>query len=213
MLYSQLLTLSCCVAFMTPRVVPGGVAVPRQVQLRSMAEDADDFPSDSAVPDEPEPEPTGEEADAPSDVEGDTGEDCAAPAVEAWNEELALDAETALLDRCLGVDRGASASEADRNDVERLARSLEALAPPLDPCRLEGVWSLVYSSEPGLYRSSPFFWSFSRLLEGKTSPTPVPGAKNSELAEAVYAVTDALGPFYTVGDATQTITASATTSV
>ena len=43
MLYSQLLTLSCCVAFLTPRVVPGGV-VPRQVQLRSMAEDADDFP-------------------------------------------------------------------------------------------------------------------------------------------------------------------------
>ena len=208
MLYRQLLTLSCCVAFLTPRVVPGGVAVPRQVQLRSMAEDADDFPSDSAVPDEPEPEPTGEEADAPSDVEGDAGEDCAAPAVEAWNEELALDAETALLDRCLGVDRGASASEADRNDVERLARSLEALAPPLDPCRLEGVWSLVYSSEPGLYRSSPFFWSFSRLLEGKTSPTPVPGARNSELAEAVYAVTDALGPFYTVGDATQTITAT-----
>ena len=207
MLYSQLLTLTAAVAFMTPRVVPRGVA-PRQVQLRSMAEDADDFPSDSAVPDEPEPEPTGEEADAPSDVEGDTGEDCAAPAVEAWNEELALDAETALLDRCLGVDRGASASEADRNDVERLARSLEALAPPLDPCRLEGVWSLVYSSEPGLYRSSPFFWSFSRLLEGKTSPTPVPGAKNSELAEAVYAVTDALGPFYTVGDATQTITAT-----
>ena len=104
MLYSQLLTLSCCVAFMTPRVVPGGIAVPRQVQLRSMAEDADDFPSDSAVPDEPEPEPTGEEADAPSDVEGEPGEDCAAPAVEAWNEELALDAETALLDRCLGVD-------------------------------------------------------------------------------------------------------------
>ena len=122
MLYSQLLTLSCCVAFLTPRVVPRGVAVPRQVQLRSMAEDADDFPSDSAVPDEPEPEPTGEEADAPSDVEGEPGEDCAAPAVEAWNEELALDAETALLDRCLGVDRGASASEADRNDVERLAR-------------------------------------------------------------------------------------------
>ena len=75
MLYSQLLTLTAAVAFMTPRVVPRGVAVPRQVQLRSMAEDADDFPSDSAVPDEPEPEPTGEEADAPSDVEGDTGED------------------------------------------------------------------------------------------------------------------------------------------
>merc|ERR1719353_209822 len=100
---------------------------------------------------------------------------------------MALDAETALLDRCLGVDRGTSASDADRADVERLARSLEALAPPLDACRLEGVWSLVYSSEPGLYRSSPFFWSFSRLLEGKTSPTPVPGARNSELAEAVYA--------------------------
>ena len=33
-------------------------------QLRSMAEDADDS-ADSAVPDEPEPEPTGEEADAP----------------------------------------------------------------------------------------------------------------------------------------------------
>ena len=72
-----------------------------------MAEDADDFPSDSAVPDA-RAEPTGEEADAPSDVEGDTGEDCAAPAVEAWNGELALDAETALLDRCLGVDPGRS---------------------------------------------------------------------------------------------------------
>ena len=46
------------------------------------------------------------------------------------------------------------------------------------------------------------------MLEGKTSPTPVPGARNSELAEAVYAVTDALGPFYTVGDATQTITST-----
>ena len=152
MLYSQLLTLTGCVALLTPRGVPRGVAVRSKgaaaatqmrqrhgaaaaTQLRSMAEDADDFPSDSAVPDEPEPEPTGEEADAPSDVEGDTGEDCAAPAVEAWNEELALDAETALLDRCLGVDRGASASEADRNDVERLARSLEALAPPLDRVR------------------------------------------------------------------------------
>ena len=57
MLHSQLLTLSCCVAFLTPRVVPRGVAVPRQVQLRSMAEDADDFPSDSAVPDEPDAAP------------------------------------------------------------------------------------------------------------------------------------------------------------
>ena len=146
-----------------------------------MAEDADDFPSDSAVPDEPEPEPTGEEADAPSDVEGDTGEDCAAPAVEAWNEELALDAETALLDRCLGVDRGASASEADRNDVERLARSLEALAPPLDPCRLEGVWSLVYSSEPGFIdhrRSSGAFRGYSRARR-RRRPSRAPRIRSS----------------------------------
>ena len=91
-----------------PRHKCANDTAPPPLLLRSMAEDADDFPSDSAVRrTSPSREPTGEEADAPSDVEGDAGEDCAAPAVEAWNEELALDAETALLDRCLGVDRGA----------------------------------------------------------------------------------------------------------
>lgn len=198
-------------AFMVPRAVapPPRARAVAATRLRSMEEDADDNPSDSAVPDEPEPEPTGDEADAPSDVDAPLAEeDCVVPEVEPWKEEMALDAETELLDRCLGVERGATASDADRADVERLARSLEALAPPLNLCQLEGVWSLVYSSEPGLYRSSPFFWSFSRLLEGKASPTPVPGAKNGDLAETVYAVTDALGPFYTVGDATQTITST-----
>jgi len=217
MMWKQLLLFTAAqtaLAFMAPRGVPR-VEVARlqraiaATRLHSMEEDADDFPSDSAVPDEPEPEPTGDEADAPSDVDDPLAEeDCVVPEVEPWKEEMALDAETELLDRCLGVNRGATASDADRADVERLARSLEALAPLLNLCQLEGVWSLVYSSEPGLYRSSPFFWSFSRLLEGKASPTPVPGAKNGDLAEAVYAVTDALGPFYTVGDATQTITST-----
>ena len=123
-----------------------------------MAEDADDFPSDSGLPEEELPEPTAEEADAPSDVEKEAEAD-------AYDDDAAYDAETALLDRCVGVDRGASASTADRAEVERLAASLEALAPPFEAAKLEGVWSLVYSSEPGLYRSSPFFWGFSRLSD------------------------------------------------
>jgi len=169
----------------------------RGIALRSMAEDADDFPSDSGLPEAEAPAPADEDVDA-------TGGAAVAP---AYDDAAAFDAETELLDRCVGVDRGASASAADRADVARLAAELEALAPPLDTSKLEGVWSLVYSSEPGLYRSSPFFWGFSRLLDGKASPAPVPGAKNADLAENVYAVTDALGPFYQIGDATQTISA------
>jgi len=201
--HALILALAACAAAFVPlsarrRHATCGLRAPSPsasaATLKSMAEDADDFPSDSVLPDE-EPVLSDEEADAPSDVADD-----AAP-----NAESVLEAEDAVLERCLGVDRGESASKADREDIARLVADLEQLAPPFDASMLEGTWSLVYSSEPGIYRSSPFFWGFSRLLEGKTSPAPVPGAQDDGLDQGIYAVTDALGPLYTIGDATQTI--------
>ena len=69
MLYRALMLFTSTMAFMVPRAVapPPRARAVAATRLRSMEEDADDNPSDSAVPDEPEPEPTGDEADAPSD--------------------------------------------------------------------------------------------------------------------------------------------------
>jgi len=200
--------------------------------LGSMVPGEDDYPSDSVLPDEAEPavafdvggdaeapsdvEDASEgassaggagaasDADCPSDVERDDDDDDDDDAA-AVDPAAAFDAEGALLDRVLALDRGATATDADRAAVDGLCADLEAMAEPFDPSALDGTWSLVYSSEPGLYRSSPFFWSFSRLLDGKTTPLAVPGAKTDGLADGVYAITDALGPLYTVGDATQTL--------
>jgi len=221
---------AACQAFVS--VVRRGASPLRSLRRFSMEEDGDDYPSDSTLPDEPAAafEPEVADVDAPSDVEDAGGsappagagpaegdwpsdvQDAAAAPAAVVDPEAAYDAERALLDRCLGLERGATASAADRNEVAALVGDLEALAPPFEPYELEGTWSLVYSSEPGIYRSSPFFWGFSRLLDGKNSPTPVPGAKSDGLADGIYAVTDALGLFYTVGEATQTITGSSLVS-
>ena len=223
------LLVAASVAFQGP-VLRRSMRAPRP--LRSM-EDGDDYPSDSTLPEDEAPviEADWAEVDAPSDVEeggassapaaGDAapaegdwpsdvqdGPDASAPA----DPEAAYDAERAVLDRVLGLERGAKASAADRSEVGALVSALEALAPPFDPLELEGTWSLVYSSEAGVYRSSPFFWGFSRLLDGRNSPTPVPGAKTEGLADGIYAVTDALGLFYTVGEATQTISGTSLVS-
>lgn len=113
----------------------------------------------------------------------------------------ARDAEVSLLRLCAATSRGAFASDMERVDIDTRCRELEG-SNPTEP--LEGRWRLVYSSEPGLYRSSPFFWGFSQLLKDRAAPLTPRNSKSSSYDAAIYAVTDAL-PFYEVGPAYHTI--------
>ncbi|KAJ8600661.1 hypothetical protein CTAYLR_010687 [Chrysophaeum taylorii] len=142
----------------------------------------------------------GVEADAdvaPSDVESAGNEIESLKVVVA-----AKDAEASLLRLCAATSRGACATEFERADVDEACRELEAGENP--NASLVGRWRLAYSSEPGLYRSSPFFWGFSQLLRDQSAPVTPRNSKSSNLADAIYAVTDAL-PFYDVGPAFHTI--------
>mmetsp|Transcript_29830 Transcript_29830/g.96241 ORF Transcript_29830/g.96241 Transcript_29830/m.96241 type:complete len:328 (+) Transcript_29830:3353-4336(+) len=109
--------------------------------------------------------------------------------------------EASVLARCAATGRGALASDFDRADVDGLCAELETRSPGAS---LTGRWQLAYSSEAGLYRSSPFFWGFKKLLRNFDSPVTLRNAKDSSTAENIYAVTDGL-PFYDVGACTQTI--------
>lgn len=111
------------------------------------------------------------------------------------------DAEASLLRLCAATSRGAFASDMERVDIDARCRELEGSNPTAP---LEGRWRLAYSSEPGLYRSSPFFWGFSQLLKDKAAPLRPRNSKSSSYDAAIYAVTDAL-PFYDVGPAYHTI--------
>lgn len=119
-----------------------------------------------------------------------------------------VDPEAQLLQLCAATDRGQVADERQRDALRSLIASLEArqAQPPLlEDGILDGCWSLVYSGVP-VYRSSPFFWAFSKVCEGITTPlSPVPG--DDSFAEATYAVTDGI-PFQRVGVARQTISAT-----
>ena len=68
-------------------------------------------------------------------------------------------------------------------------------------------WRLLYSSETGAYRSSPFFWAFAQTTRDYATPVAVPSSTiqaGDPVAAAVYAITDAI-PFYDVAAVTQTI--------
>ncbi|KAL1511178.1 hypothetical protein AB1Y20_005994 [Prymnesium parvum] len=114
---------------------------------------------------------------------------------------------TDLLELCAATDRGQRASPAERSRVAALVAELEEEAPPAKSVQLNGRWKLLYSSEPGIYRSSPFFWAFSQCTRGVSTPIPIPGSgvqQGDAWSAAVYAITDAI-PFYDVGAVTQTI--------
>lgn len=113
----------------------------------------------------------------------------------------ARDAEAVLLRLCAATSRGAYATSLERSEIDDVCRELEASNPGAP---LEGRWRLAYSSEQGLYRSSPFFWGFSQLVGDKTAPLRPRNAETSSYDAAIYAVTDAL-PFYEVGPAYHTI--------
>jgi len=133
-----------------------------------------------------------EEAELPSDVED--LESLRASAI-------AKDAESSLLALCAATSRGECATEWERADVDAMCRDLEA-SNPARP--LEGRWRLAYSSEPGLYRSSPFFWAFSQLLSERATPLRPRNSPSDKYDAAIYALTDAL-PFYQVGAAFHTV--------
>ena len=103
--------------------------------------------------------------------------------------------------KCAALGRGATATDFDRADMDALCVALEESNPR---ATLDGRWVLAYSSEPGLYRSSPFFWGFKKLLTNVDSPITLRNAKDSSYASNVYAVTDSI-PFYEIGSCCQTI--------
>ena len=158
------------------------------------AGDEDLVPSDVVIDvDEPTLEATFEEETWPSDT--------TVPFVEA---DSAVD-EATVLARCAATGRGVYASNFERADVDLLCRELEAKNPRKS---LQGRWQLVYSSEPGLYRSSPFFWGFNKLLNNLgPSPVTLRNSKDNSYASNIYAITDGL-PFYEIGNCYQTITNS-----
>ena len=105
------------------------------------------------------------------------------------------------------TDRGQRASAGERQRASDLVAAMEAEAPECTPTMLNGRWRLLYSSESGIYRSSPFFWAFKQCTSTLSSPVAIPGAgvaQGAPWADAVYAITDAI-PFYEIGPVTQTI--------
>ena len=66
-------------------------------------------------------------------------------------------------------------------ELERRTQASRAAAAP---GALNGVWNLAYCSEPGLYRSSPFFWGFSQLLGDKSAACSVEGFSRGSRALA-----------------------------
>ena len=138
-----------------------------------MAEDADDFPSDSAVPDERASRPARRRTRPPTSR--------ASPGRTAPRRPSRRGTGA-----CAGRGDGAARPVPRRGpgrvgseggpERRRAARALPGSAP-LDLCRLEGVWSLVYSPESACIDAAALL-GFSRLLEGKTSPTRA-GRQNS----------------------------------
>lgn len=118
------------------------------------------------------------------------------------------DPQALLLQLCAATDRGQMASADEKETLRLLVAKLEARqgeAPALQKGVLDGRWKLVYSGVPA-YRSSPFFWAFSKVCDGITTPfSPVPG--DNSFASATYAITDGI-PFQRVGVARQTLSAS-----
>lgn len=112
--------------------------------------------------------------------------------------------EGALLRLVAPTSRGAVADFDDRLAIDSYCAELEASRAAAAPGALNGVWNLAYCSEPGLYRSSPFFWGFSQLLGDKSAGMRVTGSSSEGLADNIYAITDAI-PFYSIGKAVQTI--------
>lgn len=105
------------------------------------------------------------------------------------------------------TDRGQSASSAQRELAGSLISELEQSQSGLrgdERAQLEGEWELVYATE-AVYRASPFFAAFRRLTEGMTASVRPRGAGSNSLADAIFAVTDAV-PFKQVGVARQVIT-------
>ncbi|KAJ1461027.1 hypothetical protein M885DRAFT_508560 [Pelagophyceae sp. CCMP2097] len=171
----------------------------RPVRAASVSDGDFEAPSDTGDWDGKMPETLRANYDSVGEVPSDVSDDDAKGSGDGEAQLLAAAAPTA---------RGATAGAGERLRIDGLCRDLEAAGfSPAQP--LDGVWRLEYSSEPGIYRQSPFFWGFSQLLGSKTSPVQLDGAETNDLAANVYALTDAL-PFYTVGRATQTIFDSGT---
>lgn len=217
------LVLSTCAAFLAPRLPVlsssnfGQVRTTQERGLGLVVRSTDDNyepPSDSAYDAEDDLEATEVIYEAPQgpasamDVPSDVGD---ASDGTAFSSEDCATLERELLKLCASTSRGAVASQSERMEIDALCRDLEdSQELPFDaPMDVDGVWNLVYSSEPGLYRQSPFFWGFSQLLDGKTAPFQLKGSRDQGLAENVYSVTDAI-PFYKVGRATQTISGAST---
>eukprot|EP00775_Hariotina_reticulata_P009410 gene9410-9574_t len=100
---------------------------------------------------------------------------------------MSLDAK-ALLERVAGLDRGALATYADKQEVERLVKVLEeaaAAAGAADPfagrpAAVEGRWELIYANTE-VFRASPFFLAFQNGL-----------VQNDDVARAIFRFTDAI---------------------
>lgn len=176
MVKSSLLTILIC--GLVAHVAQSFVAVVPSMRAAKVVRFADDDDDD-------------DDFEAPSDVEE----------ILTSISSSSRDLEASLLRLCATTSRGACATELERADIDSICRSLESedLGKPL-----EGKWRLAYSSEEGLYRSSPFFWGFSQLLKDRQAPLTPRNSRNSNVDEAIYAVTDAL-PFYEVGNAYHTI--------
>jgi len=90
-----------------------------------------------------------------------------------------------------------------------LCQALEKIDPGAP---LEGRWRLVYSSEAGIYRSSPFFWGFKKLLKNAPdAPLQLRNSRDTSYAENVFALTDGL-PLYEIGNCFHTITSTSVVS-
>lgn len=114
---------------------------------------------------------------------------------------------TELLELCAITDRGQRASPSERSRAVALVAALEAEAPEAKALALNGRWRLIYSSEVGAYRSSPFFAAFAQCTRSLKTPVGIPSStvqQGDAWAAAVYALTDAI-PFYDVGAVTQTL--------